>query len=440
MTTHYFAHRRVKSMDCNRKIKLNYTSEEERAELETLGKIKISRYFAIEAKWYSGWINHMEGGPDPGPIGTSSLISYGRPKTNLQYGLDYCILNLQQWIFLHAKYGSEHPLELLHPYVDTTFTDNCCVAHFLSTPVTERSELNIIAPARSQEFHSNNNSVSLPLSENLSIDFGNKNFLQKKFVFCIQLPEKYDSVMAELNALLSIKNICQFFIKKKGGVLTKIIGGLVTMILNKNYAIVKSVKLVEYLDEYFPNPQASFFDYLFLKVDEETQLPFFQTLSSVTFHTTYTCPSCQDSNTYENIFTSLNIEAHKSIQAGITFFSEPIQSKSKCKQCKNPLIKKAELVSTGQLLIVNIRRFREIPYKYKVSTHTRISKNQEICGRKYTLSAVITHEGDAEAGKYLCYCKRGKSWYICCENGVFRAALADVLKKVALKLVYFENE
>lgn len=445
-------HRRVRSLNNNRSIKTIFTHDEERQELEKLGNTKHSKYFAVDTKWFNAWVNHMDGGPDPGLIKTTSLILNGRIKPNLRYGPDYRILNLQQWIFLHAKYDSEPPLELLNPFIDTAISKDCCIAHFLATPVTERMGPEIFA-AKSQEVRCIDNSFPSGISENPSQELGDRNFLQKKFVFSVQLPERYSYIMAVLNALLSKKEVCEFFLTKKGGPLTRIISSLVAMILSKNYTIIISNKLTEYLDDidycrlgaiksdrHSDKPIGIFLDFFFDKIDEETNTTFFQSLSSIVFQKNYTCIACQESKINQKTLFTLEIDVHKSIQEALAFLSEPIKSKNKCKQCRNFMAKKTEILQTSQLLVFDIKRFREIPYKHKNSMYTKINKNFEICRKKYTLCAVITHEGEADRGKYLCYCKRGKTWYLCCENGVLRTPLAEVLKKIAFQLVYFISE
>ncbi|OMJ87247.1 hypothetical protein SteCoe_11094 [Stentor coeruleus] len=467
MSTNLFMHRRVRSLNNNRGIKINFTHDEERQELERLGNIKHSKYFAVDTKWFNAWVNHMDGGPDPGPIKTTSLILNGKIKSNLRYGPDYRILNLQQWIFLHAKYDSEPPLKLLNPFVDTAISKDCCIAHFLAAPVTERMGPEIFT-AKSQEVRCVDNSFPLGISENPSQELGDRTFSQKKLIFSVQLPEKYSYIMAVLNALLSKKEVCEFFLTKKGGPLTRIIrffltkkGGpltriissLVAMIISKNYTIIISNKLTEYLndidycrlgtiksDSHSDKPIGSFLNFFFDRIDEETNSAFFQDLSSVVLQKNYSCSACQMSKIKQKALFTLEISVHKSIQEALTFLTEPIKSKNKCKQCRNVITKKTEIFQTSQLLVINIKRFREIPYRHKNSAYTKITKNFEICRKKYTLCAVISHDGEADGGKYLCYCKRGKTWYLCCENGVLRIPLAEVLKKIAFQLVYFISE
>lgn len=428
-------------------IKTSYSPEEELEEVEKLGELRGSRYYAVDTNWILDWVSHLKGAEHPGPIRTSSLMDAGKLKKNSKYGSEYRIFNLQQWIFLYSKYKSEPPIELSNPFMSNATTNECSIAHYLYAPETSRvlesEEISNIKPEI--DFPSSlpafkNTESELSILKTPSIDlFLSETVKIKKKVFCISLSEKYDLVSCVLNGVIGIEDLGNKISGTAKGELCLILCSITKKIKEHNYAVIKCTKLEKYLDNYYNDSSKDFIGFILTQLTKETNDNWFQKLSLIDITEYIACNSCSAQS--RNLYTTdhLLLDCHKSLPDAFKYFSETTKLSSLCSSCGTSNVMTKEISATSSVLIITIDRFRSLPYPYKICTYTKFSKSLEINKKKYNLYAVITHEGPIETGKYISYCKRGRSWYSCSESVTSKSSFPHIVKQLAYKLIYYNN-
>ena len=339
---------------------------------------------------------------------------------------------------MYSKYNSEKPIELSNPFSIYEPSGLCSIPHYFQETETERIKFEKV------EKFSTRNTRSLEVS-NCGLFSDRKAVirpsfslkLSKKYVFYVQLSEKYDYITACLNGILSIPDITQKIYDAQTGKLAQILAGIIKMTQSNNNSIVYSTKLIEYLDNNYKIPLDQFFSYLFLELSQEPGISNFEELHSIKISTNITCNDCEFSTKTINKSDWLALDPAKTLKAAFDYFFEVSKLETLCEQCSKPLISKKEPVSASNLLIISIQRFRTIPYHYKISSFIKFSKSLNFCDKNYQLYAVITHEGSVETGKFVCFCKRGKSWYSVSDNGITKQSLSNVLNQTSYQLIYY---
>ena len=184
----------------------------------------------------------------------------------------------------------------------------------------------------------------------------------------------------------------------------------------------------------------NFFTYLFQTLDINSNCTAFIEMTKIGMCSKLICSNCGVVQATSSFSYCLDCEPVKSIGNAINYITESVRLKDICKNCSSQLLSENEIVSVSRMLIIHIKRFREVPYPYKFSEKFKFSKKLNIANKDYTLIAVITHEGNIEQGKYKCVCKRGKAWYICTNTGLVKILLSEVLEQIPCMLIYYIYE
>lgn len=404
-------------------IKLDFLPEEEKEEFSTLGNLKSGKYFAIEARWFNLWIEYINGGQHPGPIKTQGLLNSSGFRRDLRYPKDYKVLNLQQWIFLYSIYSSEAPIELVNPFELNIVPASSSVAHYLSTPVTERMGLDTLTSLQSCLF--TENTIEIPQHPEI---------FQKNVGF-IQSLDNYSVYFCVLNTLIAqntMKKLISFYFK---GIFTVICRVLEKMSKEK-FSIVHSSLIDQFVIEHLNSDKNDPWVQVLNKFDSESETLDFSSAAGIVVNNEISCQKCcVIKNELQKVFY-LDIDVHRKLQDSLMHFGEAQKSDTECEQCGGIMVNKSEIIDSSEIVCLKINRFRTIPYLYKIFGKVKYRKNIRFCNKDYTLLAVITHEGPAENNCYSLTCKRGKSWYNYSNTGLTKLTLSEALNKIALYLIY----
>ena len=405
-------------------IKLDFLPEEEKEEFSVLGNLKSGKYFAIEADWFNKWIDYLNGAQYPGPVKTQGLINSAGFRRDLRYPKDYKVINLQQWIFLFSKYNSESPIELTGPFELNIVSSSTSVAHYLSTPVTDRMGLDTLASV-SSFIHSENTMEQIQIPE--------------KFPQCVGFIRSLDSYLQYsciLNALMSLNAILKLIYNYKDKRIFIVFHRVVERMVKERYSVIHSIQIDQFITENFGNHDVNPWEQVLNQLDCESQSKDFSSLAQICVQNKISCKnSCLVSKNLQYVL-SLDLEVSRKIQDSLNSFGEIEKNTEKCKECGEIMVKKSDILESSEVVCFKICRLRKIPYLYQVFSKVNYRKNIKFCGKKYTLSSVLSHNGPAETNSFSLTCKKGKSWYSITNSESYKVSLKDALNKIALILIY----
>lgn len=416
-------------------LKLSFTGKEEHEEFQALGLLKSSKYFIIESEWLESWTQALFSGTQISKMRTQNLLDSGRLKQSLRYPKDYKILNIQQWIFLNAKYGSEPPIELKSPFDLKSVSDSISVPHYLSSPCTTRTSLESLSTLKDSSFKLST-SKNFESLESTSINLNVFGFLA--------LRQDLRNPLAFFNVLIGIQAfrclIQDFEVDKREKIgknfeFLQVLKKLIEKIVFKKFCVVKSERFERVLMEGLKGNYG--WSKVLKRVESKFGLLGLCDLVKVDLVQRKICKDCgvEESSRREEL--GIDLEVHKSVEKAIEYFESLRFLEERCEACDGFLQGDWKIEKTGHIVYLKINRERELPYHFKVWNKIKYKKILDISGKKFTLFSVIC-ENPGNQNELTLFCKRGKGWYIFKDNLASKVTLIEALNQIAIGLVYAE--
>ncbi|CAG9332557.1 unnamed protein product [Blepharisma stoltei] len=476
--------------------------EEEEQVVRKLDKIKdCNEYYWVEAQWVRDWASYIHGANSPGKLKTAKLKEIaGSIKKDLRIGIDYRALNKEQWIFLSQKYGAEAPVisnspiyletkpeeiepdepatprfdatnlklptsvrDSEHPKSERNSSEGATllttrketlevpiIEGDTSSPATEADELEVKSSnesiTRSTSNTVNDSEFSFQSSSSLKVRSGRVG-LENPGLFCymnsglqllFSIPELKESLL-QLNTEFSENNVAS------------ILGDICKQIFLGKAKKVRPEALWKYISAYFPlSRQHDLPEFLRFIVNKlETEPPIIPQIFNGLTCSKITCNNCfQVSRKYEP-FIDLQFELSSSIEKSFILFTkeERLTANYDCEACneKSEVSKQFKISKPPSYLLIQVKRFRQIPYPHKVSSTCKYKKRMSIEEfslekAEYELLGVAVHNGSIDNGHYLAYCKRGHSWFLYDDAKCTKVSLKEVLNLNAYVLLYKKVE
>lgn len=150
----------------------------------------------------------------------------------------------------------------------------------------------------------------------------------------------------------------------------------------------------------------------------EPEVPEINQIFQGIFCSKITCLRCQNLSVKFEPFIDLQLELSSNLDKSFSLFTkeEGLTPNYLCPNCKQKTeaSKQIMISKAPNYLLIQIKRFRQIPYPHKVSSLIRYKKKMDISNYsdekcEYELLGVSVHTGSIDNGHYLAYCKRGHS-------------------------------
>jgi hypothetical protein len=407
-------------------LKLEFSSKEEQSEFHSLGLLKSSKYFIVESSWFESWQSSLSSGESPGVMRTESLLQGSSLKAGLKYPKDYKILNIQQWIFFNAKYGSESPIELKSPFDLKSVSSSVSIPHYLSSPCTTRASLESLSTLKSKPFQLN----QVETTETST-------FFCNIFGFFAVSPELNKSLIF-LNVLLGLQVFQNFLQSSKTSRFLQVLNKLVLKMMNEKFCILKSVSLESLMKVVGMKKDFEWADVLNVVCREGENDQVSQSVK-VLVEMKSECFSCGKVDLEMIDVWNVELQIHKNLEIAVKETFDDARIEGNCEYCKEFLCRNRKVVQVRDVICFKLVRKRDIPYTYKVWNKMRYRKIMEILGKIFTLNAVVCEDPRNEE-VFTIYVKRGKSWFLFKENNANRVSLAEVLDQIAVVLIYVKLE
>ena len=416
-------------------LKLSFTGKEEHEEFQSLGLLRSSKYFIVEAGWLEAWAQSLSSGTEIAKMRTQSLLDSGALRQNLRYPKDYKILNIQQWIFLNAKYGSEPPIELKSPFDLKSISDSTSAPHYLSSPCTTRTSIDSLSGLKDSSFKvsTSKNFESLE-STSLSLNvFGFLAISQE-----MRNPLAFFNVLIGIQAFRSLIQDCDFEQSEKTAKnfeFFRVLKNLIEKIVFKKFCVVKSDRFERVLKQVTRGSHG--WGKVLKRVDGKLGLRGLCDLARVVLVERKVCAGCGFVESRRREKLEIEVEVHKSVQEAVECFEGFRFLQERCPGCDGFLQADWKIEKTGNIVYININRERELPYHFKVWSKIKYKKILALLGKKFTLFSVIC-ENPGNQNELTLFCKRGKGWYLFKDNLASKVTLIEALNQTAVGLLYVE--
>jgi len=316
----------------------------------------------------------------------------------------------------------------------------------INTPLTEAEEIeiksNIESATRSTANTMNESELSFLCSGPFKVKSGRVG-LENPGLFCYMnaglqllftIPEVKESLLQQ-NIDFQEKN------------LLKIMSELAKQIFIGKSKKIRPESFWDYISTYYPlsrqHDLPEFLRFIINKLEQE--LPVITQIFNGNTCSKITCNNCfQVSKKYER-FVDLQLELSSSVEKSFLLFTkeERLTANYDCDVCneKSEVSKQFKISKAPSYLLIQVKRFRQMPYPHKVSTSCRYKKrmsleNFAVEKSEYELLGVAVHNGSIDNGHYLSYCKRGHSWYLFDDAKCTKVSLKEVLNLNAYVLLY----
>jgi len=423
----------------------------ERQKLKELESEPKSSFYAISCSWMKQWVYFIKGMEPPGRISHKEILdSKGFPKPGLHFKEHYYVISKSQWDFIHSIYGGDPPIVCASSNI-----------YEVVKPIKVKSETKL-TPFKGESSHSRKNSTSTAdTSGGLK-----KVCVLSKNVCGIYNPMYLCFINSTLQSLFCINPFTDYFKNNpKRGTLFTLLKEVI--LSSETNDIIKPKPFWKYFNKTFPNNRQhdapEFLRKLIDSLNEELS-PSTKTkysdpwidythnnsklivnLFSGLLASKVKCLTCNRKSHSFEPFTLLTLEIKSSLESSFSNFTqtESIKNQYKCDTCKKvtSIEKSYNLVKNPRFLMVQLKRFRSMPFTRKLEGRTKVPKLFDLSpysnerGR-YELISVCVHSGAAYGGHYYSYCKRGSNWYICDDANVRVVDLENVLNDEAYMLFY----
>ena len=455
-------------------------------------------FYIVESSWIKAWAKYIHGGLPPGKLTTSSLKTQtGQPKKGLRMGHHYRALTETQWKFLANIHGSEVPL------LSPTYTLSChrraesgeetnrqdptllelpkslckerscspaststgiSLSFAFSRPCTELPQVegDDQDPFLEEELSCRNTDSTNPTSNGTPMETEDSthgilksgNLLTGKIG--LENPSLYCYMNTGIQLLFSVGPLVNFLAKMpekgfKGKSTSNLFGKLVKKACKMKSGVIKTKPIRDLVNPYFPGSKQhdtpEFLRFIINRITTELSdvIPIAHQIFDGELSSKVTCSNCLTSSTKLEPFIDLQLEMKTSLKRSFENFTseELITPASNCENCNTAakISKKFSISRPPLFLLVQIKRFKQVPHPHKTKSHCKFRKTLELDPYSlkkacYELVGVGVHLGEINSGHYQAFCKREKHWYKFDDEKVTKVSSKEVVNLPAYVLLY----
>lgn len=259
-----------------------------------------------------------------------------------------------------------------------------------------------------------------------------------------------------LQCLLSINNLvdCMLKLKTMGCLENKeaslLFAKLIQTIFSIRSGVVKPTPVWKYIVKYFPenkqHDMPEFFRFIVNQIEVELGEGSYlqKSIFNGVICSKVLCCKCLNSSSKNEAFIDLQLEISESVDKSIELFTqdENLSNGYFCGNCKTvtQALKSLSILKPPSFLILQIKRFRQLPYPHKLTSFVKFRRKMSIKTSNgvcyYDLIAICVHIGSINSGHYIAFGKRSKGWYCFDDSLCTKVTLRTVLSQHAYMLIY----
>ena len=272
----------------------------------------------------------------------------------------------------------------------------------------------------------------------------------------LENPGLFCYMNAGMQCLLSMPKFVECMAKEfhsgnlEGKESSSLVVKLIMAISKMKAGVVKPAPLWVYVGKTFPvnkqHDMPEFFRFLVEQIENELgeENSIATSVLNGELCSNVTCHICLNSSKKLEKFIDLQIDQSESVEKSIRFYTEDelLGNMYYCGVCKTKTqaLKSFSIAQAPNYLILQVKRFRQVPRPQKLSFFIRYRRRMTVTTLlkdcNYELLAVGVHIGSINSGHYVAYVKKSRSWYCFDDSICTKVTIKCVLAQQAYLLVY----